>query len=56
MPNVAQLRAAGELTDAELSAMESAVAAELDMAIAEADAAPVEAAEDLTKFVYAERS
>jgi TPP-dependent pyruvate/acetoin dehydrogenase alpha subunit len=51
---------AGGLTEADLAgkraAIEAAVAAEIDAAIAVADAAPIEPVEDLTRFVHSERS
>jgi pyruvate dehydrogenase E1 component alpha subunit len=51
---VAQLRDAEELTDAQLAELEAAVTAEIDAAIAEAEAAPLEPVSDLTRFVYSE--
>jgi pyruvate dehydrogenase E1 component alpha subunit len=51
---VARLRADGELTDADLAGLEAAVAAEIEAAIAAADAAPLESVADLTRFVYAD--
>ena len=51
---------AGGMTEADVTAkraaIEAAVAAEIDGAIAAADAAPVEPVEDLTRFVHSERS
>jgi pyruvate dehydrogenase E1 component alpha subunit len=52
---IATMRAAGELDDEGLSNIESAVAAEIDAAIAAAEAAPFEPVEDLTRFVYSDR-
>ncbi|MET7768315.1 pyruvate dehydrogenase (acetyl-transferring) E1 component subunit alpha [Nocardia sp. NPDC005366] len=52
----AALDAAGELDEKERAAMESAADAELDAAIAAAEAAPEEPVADLTKYVYAEPS
>jgi pyruvate dehydrogenase E1 component alpha subunit len=49
-----RLRAAGRLDDAGWAAMESGVAAEIDAALAAAEAAPTEPVEDLTRFVYTE--
>ncbi len=49
---VAALRAAGLLVDADLAALEHAVAAEVDAAVAEAEAGPWEPVEDLLKDVY----
>jgi len=48
----ARLRKAKLLTDDELAAVEAEIAAELDQAIAAAEAAPIEPLEDLTKDVY----
>jgi pyruvate dehydrogenase E1 component alpha subunit len=50
----ARLRADGQVTDAELAALEAAVGTEIDAAVAAAEAAPVEPVDDLTRFVYAE--
>ncbi|MEU7766611.1 pyruvate dehydrogenase (acetyl-transferring) E1 component subunit alpha [Nocardia sp. NPDC049190] len=50
-----ELRAAGELDEQDLSALEAAAEAELDDAIAEAEAGPREPVADLTRHVYAER-
>jgi pyruvate dehydrogenase E1 component alpha subunit len=49
-----RLRAAGRLDDAGWAAMESGVTAEIDAALAAAEAAPTEPVEDLTRFVYTE--
>jgi pyruvate dehydrogenase E1 component alpha subunit len=49
-----RLREAGELTDADVAALEATVAAEVDAAIAAAEAAPVEPVEDLTRFVVSD--
>jgi pyruvate dehydrogenase E1 component alpha subunit len=51
----ARMREAGELTDAELAAMEATMAEELDLAVAAAEAAPYEPVAELTRFVYSER-
>jgi len=48
----ARLRKAKLLTDEELSGFEAEIAAELDQAIAVAEAGPLEPLEDLTKDVY----
>ena len=48
----ARLRKAKLLTDDDLAAVEADIAAELDEAIAAAEAAPLEPVEDLTKDVY----
>ncbi|MEV4141938.1 pyruvate dehydrogenase (acetyl-transferring) E1 component subunit alpha [Dactylosporangium sp. NPDC049742] len=50
-----QLRADGVVDAAAVVAMETAVAAEIDAAVAAADAAPVEDVADLTRFLLAER-
>jgi TPP-dependent pyruvate/acetoin dehydrogenase alpha subunit len=49
---VARLREQATLTDAELAALAGAVEAEIDAAVAFAEAAPWEPVEDLTKDVY----
>jgi len=49
---IAALRAAGRLVDADLAAIERSVAAEVDAAVAEAEAGPWEPVEDLLKDVY----
>ena len=51
---VARLRGEGRLTDDDLTAMETGVAAEVDDAVAAAEAGPLEPVEDLTRFVYSE--
>ena len=51
-----RLRATGALDDASLAAMESDVAAEIDRAVAVAEAAPWEPLEDLTRDVHSPRS
>ena len=51
---IATLRAAGELDDDTLAEIESEVVAEVDDAVAFADAGTFEPAEDLTRHVYAE--
>jgi pyruvate dehydrogenase E1 component alpha subunit len=48
-----RLRAEGALTDERLAALEADIAAELDEAVAAADAGPLEPVEDLTKDVLA---
>jgi len=48
----ARLRKAKLLTDDDLAVIEADIAAELDQAIAAAEAAPLEPIEDLTKYVY----
>ena len=52
----ARLREWGLLTDADLAAIEASVAAEIQGAIAEAEAGPWEPVEDLTRDVYARRT
>ncbi|MBI3106563.1 MAG: hypothetical protein HYY95_13520 [Candidatus Rokubacteria bacterium] len=52
----ARLRQRGLLTDADLAASETAVAAEIDSAVAEAEAGPWEPVEDLTRDVYTPRT
>jgi len=49
---IAALRAAGGLVDADLAAIERSVAAEVDAAVAEAEAGPWEPVEDLLQDVY----
>ena len=49
----ARLWAGGLVTEADLAAIESAVTAEIDAAVAFAEAAPWEPVEDLVKDVYA---
>lgn len=51
-----QLRDAGALDDPTLETIEREIAAEIEEAIAFADAAPLEPVEDLTRFVTAEES
>lgn len=51
-----RMRAAGELDDAALEALEDDVAAELDRAVAAAEEAPLEPVSELTRFVYADTS
>jgi TPP-dependent pyruvate/acetoin dehydrogenase alpha subunit len=51
-----RLRAAELISDGDLEELEAAVAAELDEAIAFADAAPIEPVEDLLKDVTTPRS
>jgi pyruvate dehydrogenase E1 component subunit alpha len=50
----AKLRAAGTVTEDDLARFEKDIAAEIEDAIREADAAPEEPAEDVTRFVYSE--
>jgi pyruvate dehydrogenase E1 component alpha subunit len=52
----AELRARGILQDPELEAIEHDAAAEIDDAVAFADAGSFEAIEDLERFVYSERN
>lgn len=52
----ATMRADGELTAKALSALESEVDKEIEEAVAAAEAGPLEPVEDLTRFVYSERS
>jgi len=52
---VARLEAAGMLNDVDLRAMEDAVAAEVDDAVAFAEAGTLEPVEELERFVYSER-
>jgi pyruvate dehydrogenase E1 component subunit alpha len=49
-----RMRADGELTDADMATAEAAAVAEIDAAIAAAEAAPEEPVATLTRFVYAE--
>jgi pyruvate dehydrogenase E1 component alpha subunit len=51
-----QLAAAGLLADEDTAAIEAAMAAEIDDAVAFADAGQLEPVEDLTRFVYSERA
>ncbi|TCC21677.1 pyruvate dehydrogenase (acetyl-transferring) E1 component subunit alpha [Kribbella sindirgiensis] len=51
-----RMRDAGELTDDALKALHREVDDELQRAVAGAEAGPLEAVEDLTRFVYAEES
>jgi len=51
---VRQLRDDGELLGEDLDAMTAEVTAEIDLAVAAAEAAPLEPVEDLTRFVYSE--
>jgi pyruvate dehydrogenase E1 component alpha subunit len=50
----ARMRADGQLDDPALERLERTVAAEIDAAVAAAEAAPEEPVADLTRFVYAE--
>jgi pyruvate dehydrogenase E1 component alpha subunit len=50
----ARLRASGLLTDEELSTIDNRVVAQVDAAVAAADAAPLEPVDELTRFVYSE--
>ncbi|HEX6909315.1 MAG TPA: thiamine pyrophosphate-dependent enzyme, partial [Longimicrobium sp.] len=47
---------AGEMTDGDVAAMEAEVAAEVEGAIAFAEAAALEPVEELTRFVHSERA
>jgi pyruvate dehydrogenase E1 component alpha subunit len=49
-----RMRADGELTDASLSELDAQVGAQVTAAIEAAEAAPLEAVEDLTRFVHSE--
>jgi pyruvate dehydrogenase E1 component alpha subunit len=49
-----RLRAAGLLTDDQLSTIDNKVLAEVDAAVIAADAAPLEPVDQLTRFVYSE--
>jgi pyruvate dehydrogenase E1 component alpha subunit len=49
-----RLRAAGELSDADLATVEAEVAAEVDAAVATAQAAPYEPVADLLRYVYSD--
>jgi pyruvate dehydrogenase E1 component alpha subunit len=51
---VRQLRADRELQGEDLDAMTAEVTAEIDLAVAAAESAPLEPVEDLTRFVYSE--
>jgi pyruvate dehydrogenase E1 component alpha subunit len=51
-----RMRASGELTDADFQAMSDELTAEIDKAVAAAQAAPAEPVEDLTRFVYSPQS
>ena len=51
---IGTLRAAGALSEDDLAALETEVRAEIDEAIAEADAAPEESIDELMRFVYSE--
>jgi len=53
---ISRLRSDGDLTDSDLDAMEREVSDELASAMDAADAGPLEPVEDLTRFVYSERS
>jgi pyruvate dehydrogenase E1 component alpha subunit len=53
---IGRLRSDGDLTDSDLDAMEREVSDELTSAMEAADAGPLEPIEDLTRFVYSERS
>lgn len=52
----ARMRADGQLDDDALATLEREVAGRIDAAVAFAEAGPIEPVEDLTRFVYAERS
>ncbi|MGW3472248.1 pyruvate dehydrogenase (acetyl-transferring) E1 component subunit alpha [Saccharopolyspora sp. NPDC000995] len=51
----ARMRDNGEITDETLKEIESEADGELDQAVAEAQAGPLEPVEDLTRFVYTEQ-
>jgi len=51
---VRQLREDGELLGEDLDVMTAEVTEEIDLAVASAEAAPLEPVEDLTRFVYSE--
>ncbi|MEZ5091766.1 pyruvate dehydrogenase (acetyl-transferring) E1 component subunit alpha [Nocardioides sp.] len=51
-----RLRAEDRLSDRQLAAMEKEVAAEIATAVARAEAAPLEPVEELTRFVYSDRT
>ena len=51
----ATLRDQGVLDDAAMARFDTEIAAEIDAAVAAAEAAPLEPVEDLTRFVYSER-
>jgi pyruvate dehydrogenase E1 component alpha subunit len=51
----ATLRQAGTITDDDLARFETDIASEIEDALREADAAPEEPAEDVTRFVYSEQ-
>ncbi|TDD37091.1 pyruvate dehydrogenase (acetyl-transferring) E1 component subunit alpha [Saccharopolyspora elongata] len=51
-----RMRDDGELTDKSLTTLEAEVDSELDEAVAEAKAGPLEPVEDLMRFVYTEQS
>ena len=53
---VSLLRSHAELTDEELERLEADIAAEIDAAVAFAEAAPLEPVEDLTRYVMSEVS
>ncbi|WP_425281046.1 pyruvate dehydrogenase (acetyl-transferring) E1 component subunit alpha [Stackebrandtia nassauensis] len=52
----ASLRATADLSDSDMDKMESEVTAEIDGAVAAAEAAPVEPESELTRHVYTERA
>ncbi len=53
---VARMKAANEISDDDLAVMDKDICVEIDQAIAFAEQAPLEATEDLTRFVYSETS
>jgi pyruvate dehydrogenase E1 component alpha subunit len=53
---VTRMRSDGELDDGDLEALDREVAEELVRAVEAAEAGPLEPVEDLTRFVYSERS
>ncbi|MFC5177785.1 pyruvate dehydrogenase (acetyl-transferring) E1 component subunit alpha [Nocardioides taihuensis] len=53
---VATMEAAGQLTEKDLEAIRAEVDQQIDRAVEVAEAGPLEPVEDLTRFVYSERS
>ena len=52
---ISRLRQGALITDDDIAAIEKAVAAEVDDAVAFADAGTLEPVDNLTRFVYSER-
>jgi len=50
----ARMRAADELTDADMATLDGEVTAEIEAAVTAAESAPLEPIEDLTRYVYSE--